>query len=76
MNEGDKNYLGKGEGDLSGMGKGTNAFKSRKVFGCDTEGRYKVRPSNTAIRYLLGDDRFAEVILEFPMETRVGYVRE
>lgn len=51
------------------MGKGTNVFKSREGFGFDTE----ERPSNTAIRDLLGDGRFTEVVL---MKTKVGYVKE
>lgn len=37
-------------GERTGMGKGTNASKSRRGFGSDTEGKFKVRPSNTAIR--------------------------
>ena len=53
-------------------GKGAKAFKSRKGFGFDTEGKYKVRPSNnTTIRDLLGDDRFTEAVLEFLMETKM-----
>lgn len=61
MDKGDNTLKKVGEislGEEVDTREGSNVSKSRKVFGFDTEGKPKVRPSNTVIRDLLGYDRF------------------
>ena len=58
-------------------GKGSNVFRNRKGFGFDTEREFKARPSNTAIRDLLGDDRLQKwYILEFLIEPKLVMLRK
>lgn len=58
-------------------GKGSNVFRSRKGFGFDTEREFKARPSNIAIRDLLGDDRLQKwYILEFLIEPKLVMLRK
>ena len=55
--------------------EGDGPFKSRKGFGFHVR-RAVARPSNTAVRELLSNDRYTEAVLDFLRGTRVGEVKE
>lgn len=65
-------------GDISGD-RGRDGrehhLNSRKGFGYGIR-KTKVRPSNTSIRDLLGNGAFAEAILPFLKDTKIGMIKE
>lgn len=55
---------------------GKGCFKNGKGFSFEVKRRRKVRPSNSTIRDLLGNNDFAEETLEFLKDTKVGHPRK
>ena len=69
--QGVKEGNGKSRKHLRGGEKRSGAFKSRKCFGYDI-GKARARPSNTAIRDLLGNEKFNDAVGAW-RAPKVGY---